>query len=138
MHGGAVGSVAERVAIACARTVVGEDKDIFLGELSNTYLSPAPCNVSLRASPVEFCILVLHSECNQMKSFSSIDYAYLLHSYHLTWDDSITQAEVVVDGSMIRSGRNLTVVAVDFRLKETGKLMYMSRATLYNTPVSGL
>ncbi|KAL8554323.1 hypothetical protein ACS0TY_002490 [Phlomoides rotata] len=91
MHGGAVGSVTERVAVACARTVVGKDKDIFLGELSNSYLSPAPCN-----------------------------------------------AEVLVDGSVIRSGRNLTVVAVDFRLKETGKLMYMSRATLYNTPVSGL
>lgn len=45
MHGGAVGAMAERVAIACARTVVGEDKDIFLGELSISYLSAVPHNV---------------------------------------------------------------------------------------------
>lgn len=42
MHGGAVAAVAEMVAIACARTVVGKDKEIFLGDLSNTYLSVAP------------------------------------------------------------------------------------------------
>lgn len=46
MHGGAVGAVAERVAIACARTVVGDDKDLFLGELGLSYLSAAPHNVS--------------------------------------------------------------------------------------------
>lgn len=91
MHGGAVGAVAERVAIACARTVVGKDKDIFLGELSMSYLYAAPHN-----------------------------------------------AEVVVDGSVVRSGRNLTVVAVNFRLKESGRLAFMTRATFYNTPVSSL
>lgn len=47
MHGGAVAAVAERVAIACARTVVGIDKDIFLGELSISYLYAAPHKVSL-------------------------------------------------------------------------------------------
>lgn len=46
MHGGAVGSVAERVAIACARTVVGENTDLFLGELGISYLAAAPHNVS--------------------------------------------------------------------------------------------
>ncbi|PIN02326.1 HGG motif-containing thioesterase [Handroanthus impetiginosus] len=91
MHGGAVGAVAERVAIACARTVVGEDKDLFLGELSVSYLSAAPHN-----------------------------------------------AEVVIDGNVVRSGRNLTVVAVNFRLKESGRLAFMTRATFYNMPVSSL
>lgn len=47
MHGGAVGSIAERVAIACARTVAGKDKELFLGELSMSYLSAATVNVSL-------------------------------------------------------------------------------------------
>ncbi|KAL7125826.1 hypothetical protein ABFS83_14G142000 [Erythranthe nasuta] len=91
MHGGAVGAVAERVAIACARTVVGKDKDLFLGELSLSYLSAAP-----------------------------------------------HKAEVIVDGSVIRSGRNLTIVAVNFRLKKSGHLAFFTRATFYNMPVSSL
>ncbi|EYU35070.1 hypothetical protein MIMGU_mgv1a015115mg [Erythranthe guttata] len=91
MHGGAVGAVAERVAIACARTVVGKDKDLFLGELSLSYLSAAP-----------------------------------------------HKAEVIVDGSVVRSGRNLTVVAVNFRLKKSGQLAFLTRATFYNMPVSSL
>ncbi|KAK4415952.1 hypothetical protein Salat_2702600 [Sesamum alatum] len=91
MHGGSVAAVAERVAIACARTVVGEDKNLFLGELGISYLSSAPQN-----------------------------------------------AEVIIDGSVVRSGRNLTVVAVNFRLKESGRLAYMTRATFYNMPVSSL
>nr|GMC90834.1 acyl-coenzyme A thioesterase 13-like [Ipomoea batatas] len=91
MHGGAVGSIAERVAIACARTVAGKDKELFLGELSMSYLSAATVN-----------------------------------------------AEVLVHGSVIRSGRNLTVVAMEFRLKDSEKLVYISRATLYHTPVASL
>ncbi|KAL1546438.1 hypothetical protein AAHA92_23035 [Salvia divinorum] len=91
MHGGAVGAVAERVAIACARTVVGADKDLFLGELGLSYLSAAPHN-----------------------------------------------AEVIIDGNVMRSGRNLTVVAVNFRLKESGRLAFLTRATFYNMPVSSL
>ncbi|KAL0411977.1 UNVERIFIED_CONTAM: hypothetical protein Slati_3787400 [Sesamum latifolium] len=91
MHGGSVAAVAERVAIACVRTVVGEDKNLFLGELGISYLSSAPRN-----------------------------------------------AEVIIDGSVVRSGRNLTVVAVNFRLKESGRLAYMTRATFYNMPVSSL
>ncbi|KAL6565925.1 hypothetical protein OROHE_004980 [Orobanche hederae] len=46
MHGGAVAAVAERVATACARTVVGKEKNIFLSELSISYLSAAPENNS--------------------------------------------------------------------------------------------
>ncbi|VFQ66361.1 unnamed protein product [Cuscuta campestris] len=91
MHGGAVGALAERVAIACARTVVGEEKELFLGELSMSYLSSAPLN-----------------------------------------------AEVRIHGSVVRSGRNLTVVAVEFKLKDSDKLTYLSRATLYHSPAASL
>ena len=52
-HGGAIAAVAEKVSYACARTVVAEDKDIFLGELSISYLSSAPVNVSF------FCSLLV-------------------------------------------------------------------------------
>lgn len=91
MHGAAVASVAEMISVACARTVVSEDKELFLGELSMSYLSAAPIN-----------------------------------------------AELKVDASIIRSGRNLTVVAVEFRLKDSGNLTYTSRATLYTMPISSL
>ncbi|KAK1560903.1 hypothetical protein Q3G72_032186 [Acer saccharum] len=47
VHGGAVGAVAERMAIACARTVMAEDKQIFLAELSISYLYAAPANSEL-------------------------------------------------------------------------------------------
>ncbi|GMY09480.1 acyl-coenzyme A thioesterase 13-like [Fagus crenata] len=91
LHGGAIAAVAEMLSIACARTVVAEDKDIFLGELGITYLSSAPIN-----------------------------------------------AEVIVDCSVVRSGRNLTVVAMEFKLKKTGQLAYTARTTFYNTPVAKL
>lgn len=45
-QGGAIAAVAETVSIACARTIVEEDKEIFLGELSISHLSAAPKNVS--------------------------------------------------------------------------------------------
>ncbi|GFY90292.1 thioesterase superfamily protein [Actinidia rufa] len=90
-HGGAVASVAEMVSNACARTVVGKDKELFLGELSTSYLSSAPRN-----------------------------------------------AELKVDASVVRSGRNLTVIAVEFKVKDSEKLVYTSRATFYNMPVASL
>ncbi|KAB2595604.1 acyl-coenzyme A thioesterase 13-like [Pyrus ussuriensis x Pyrus communis] len=43
-HGGAIAAVAEVVAVACARTVVANDKELFLGELSISYLSSATKN----------------------------------------------------------------------------------------------
>ena len=46
LHGGSLAAVCEMVSIACARTVVAEDKDIFLGDMSISYLSGAPINVS--------------------------------------------------------------------------------------------
>ena len=40
-------AIAEAVSIACARTVVADDKDLFLGEMAISYLAAAPLNVSL-------------------------------------------------------------------------------------------
>ena len=48
------------------------------------------------------------------------------------------QAEVVVDASMVRSGRNVTVIAVEFKMKKTSKLIYIGRATFYNMPIAKL
>lgn len=53
LHGGALASVAEMVAVDCARTVVGKVKELFLGELSNSYLSSAPRDVSLLNSSIQ-------------------------------------------------------------------------------------
>ncbi|XP_050237168.1 uncharacterized protein LOC126686917 [Mercurialis annua] len=91
LHGGALAAVAERMAIACARTVIAEDRDIFLGEFSLSYLSAAPTNEVL-----------------------------------------------VVDSAVLRSGKNLTVVAMEFRIKKTQKLAFTARATFYNMPVAKL
>ncbi|KAH6813161.1 hypothetical protein C2S51_022179 [Perilla frutescens var. frutescens] len=91
LFGGVVAAVAERAAIACGRTIHGEDGDLCLGEISISYLSSAPPN-----------------------------------------------AKVVVDASVVRSGKTLTVVAVNFRLKESGRLAYVSRATLHRMPLSNL
>lgn len=91
LHGGAVGAIAERASIACARTVVADDKKLFLGELSICYLSAAKLNEVL-----------------------------------------------LVEGSVLKSGRNLTVVASEFRIKETKKLVFTSRATFYHMPAAKL
>ncbi|KAK2650384.1 hypothetical protein Ddye_017873 [Dipteronia dyeriana] len=90
-HGGSVAAVAEKMAIACARTVVAEDTDIFLGELSMSYLSASTAN-----------------------------------------------SELIVDASIVRSGKNVTAVVVDFKFKESETLVYTCRATFYNTPVAKL
>ncbi|KAK3194834.1 hypothetical protein Dsin_026144 [Dipteronia sinensis] len=91
VHGGAVGAVAERMAIACARTVMAEDKQIFLAELSLSYLYAAPAN-----------------------------------------------SELIIDASVTKTGKTLTVVAVDFKFKESGKVCYSCHATFFNLPVSKL
>lgn len=44
----------------------------------------------------------------------------------------------MVEGSVVRSGRNLTVIAIEFRLKDNEKLVYTSRATFYNAPIASL
>ncbi|OVA14118.1 Thioesterase superfamily [Macleaya cordata] len=91
LHGGAVAAVAELVAMACAKTIVDADNDLFLGELSISYLSSATVNVVLE-----------------------------------------------VDGSIVRSGRNVTVASVEFRNKETRKVVYTARATFYTMPLANL
>ncbi|KAK7340172.1 hypothetical protein VNO77_20867 [Canavalia gladiata] len=91
LHGGSVGSFIELLSIACARTVVAEDKELFLGEISVSYLSGAPTN-----------------------------------------------EEVLADASVVKSGRNVTMVALEFKLKKTGNLIYIAHATFYNMPVAKL
>ncbi|KAK4847608.1 hypothetical protein QYF36_003803 [Acer negundo] len=91
VHGGAVGAVAERMAIACARTVMAEDKQIFLAELSISYLYAAPAN-----------------------------------------------SELIIDASVSRTGKTVTVVAIDFKFKESGNVCYSCHATFFNMPVSKL
>ncbi|XP_057805727.1 uncharacterized protein LOC131020733 [Salvia miltiorrhiza] len=47
-------------------------------------------------------------------------------------------AEIIVNASVINGGRNVAVVALDFRLKESQRLAYVSRVTLYKIPLSNL
>ncbi|MFQ6626754.1 hypothetical protein Gotur_004916 [Gossypium turneri] len=91
LHGGAVAAIAERVAIATTRTVVGEDKEIFLVDLGMSYLSAAP-----------------------------------------------KDAELIVDGAVVKSGRNITAVSIEFKMKKTGKLLFTSLATFHNSPLAKL
>ncbi|KAK7390017.1 hypothetical protein VNO78_25315 [Psophocarpus tetragonolobus] len=91
LHGGSVGSLVDILSTACARTVVSQDKELFLGEISISYLSATPLN-----------------------------------------------EEVLANASVVKTGRNLTVVSVEFKLKKTGNLVYITHATFYNMPVSSL
>ncbi|KAL2330415.1 hypothetical protein Fmac_017996 [Flemingia macrophylla] len=89
LHGGSVGSFIELLSVACARTVVAEDKELFLGEINVSYLSGAPTNT-----------------------------------------------EVLAEASVVKSGRNVTMVAIEFKLKNTGNLIYVAHTTFYNILVS--
>lgn len=48
------------------------------------------------------------------------------------------QEEVLANASVVKSGRNLTVVTLEFKLKKTGNLLYITHATFYNMPVASL
>lgn len=48
------------------------------------------------------------------------------------------QSELIVEGSIVRSGRNITVVEIQFKMKKTEKLLYTCRATFYNSHVAKL
>ncbi|KAK7374176.1 hypothetical protein VNO80_07602 [Phaseolus coccineus] len=91
LHGGSVASFVESLSIACARTVVAEDKELFLGEINVSYLSAAPIN-----------------------------------------------EEVVAEARVVKSGRNVTMIALEFKLKKTGTLAYIGHTTFYNIPVAKL
>ncbi|ESW06996.1 hypothetical protein PHAVU_010G093700 [Phaseolus vulgaris] len=91
LHGGSVGTLAHILSTACARTVVAEDKELFLGEISISYMSATPAN-----------------------------------------------EEVLANASAVKSGRNLTAVAVEFKLKKSGNMAYSARVTFYNMPLSSL
>ena len=60
----------------------------------------------------------------------------LLLSYNL--NNLSWQEVLLVEGSVLKSGRNLTVVASEFRIKETKKLVFTSRATFYHMPAAKL
>lgn len=91
LHGGVVATIAQRVATACARTIVPKEKPLFLGELRISYLSAASIS-----------------------------------------------AELIADGSVLKSGRNLTVVSIVIRHKDTKKLFYTAQATFYHLPAANL
>uniref|UniRef100_A0A0E0LK96 Thioesterase domain-containing protein n=1 Tax=Oryza punctata TaxID=4537 RepID=A0A0E0LK96_ORYPU len=47
-------------------------------------------------------------------------------------------SEVEVEAQILRKGRSVVVTTVEFRLKDTKKLCYLSRATFYIMPVASL
>ncbi|NP_001238241.1 uncharacterized protein LOC100500191 [Glycine max] len=91
LHGGSLLFLIELLSIACARTVIAEDKELFLGEIRASYLSAA-----------------------------------------------LNHSEVLAEASVVKSGRNVTMVALEFKLKKTGNLMYIAHTTFYNIPVAKL
>ncbi|MBA0646239.1 hypothetical protein Goklo_014218 [Gossypium klotzschianum] len=141
LHGGAVAAIAERVAIATTRTVVGEDKEIFLVDLGMSYLSAAPKDVS------SFGFLISHF-CYVEKDLAGKDRIICMESWGdcnlqpLPWDvhkpSFNMQAELIVDGAVVKSGRNITAVSIEFKMKKTGKLLFTSRATFHNSPLAKL
>jgi len=54
--------------------------------------------------------------------------------FHFT----LMQEEVLANASVVKSGRNLTAVAVEFKLKKSGNMAYSARVTFYNMPLSSL
>jgi acyl-coenzyme A thioesterase 13 len=48
------------------------------------------------------------------------------------------QSEVDVEAQILRKGRSVVVTTIEFRLKDTKKLCYTSRATFYIMPVASL
>ncbi|MED6121266.1 hypothetical protein PIB30_028516 [Stylosanthes scabra] len=91
LHGGSVGALVNVLSHACVRTVVGEDKELLLGETSISYLSATP----------------IHEE-------------------------------LVANAWVVKSGRNLSIVAIDFKLKKTGNSIYICHSTFYHMPVASL
>ena len=80
-----------------------------------------------------------------------LDQCALFYYFHITmiyffplisllWDGTVfyIQAEVMVDCSVVRNGRNLTVVAMECKVKKTGQLAYTAHATFYNMPIAKL
>ena len=65
--------------------------------------------------------------------------SYLIYYSHTIFLKILSWQEVlVVEAAVARSGRNLTVVASEFRIKKTRKLVYTSRATIYHMPPAKL
>ncbi|XXG76097.1 hypothetical protein AAC387_Pa08g0522 [Persea americana] len=120
LHGGAVGVISEAVALGCVRSVAG-DKDFFLGEWAASYLSAARLKISSR-------------QLDGLKEF----YLCMGNSTSIEEDKKNVQEELQVDGVVIRHGRSIIVTSVEFRIKQTRKLIYSIRATFYSIPVAHL
>ncbi|KAK9035887.1 hypothetical protein V6N11_077911 [Hibiscus sabdariffa] len=152
LHGGVVAAIAERVAVATARTLVGEDKDIFLGELALSYLSSATINCKPNLCRKGLTMNTPSSHCH-VESCKGLPQFVLLQLFRVkpllfsTWLCNKSpllpmfcsrMAELIVDGSVIRSGRNITLIAIEFKMRTTGELVYSCRATFYNSPIAKL
>jgi len=61
--------------------------------------------------------------------FSRFVYKVLLTYFQLF--GLIVQEEIEVEGKLLRAGKSIGVVSVDFRKKKTGKLMAQARHTKY-------
>lgn len=67
-------SIAERLSMACARTFVSEEKQLFLGELSMSYLSAAPVTVSAPLSLSLLCRLCLEKKAYLCVRFCRVNW----------------------------------------------------------------
>jgi len=48
------------------------------------------------------------------------------------------QEEVQAEACVVKSGRNVTMIALEFKLKKTGNLTCVAHTTFYNFPVAKL
>lgn len=50
----------------------------------------------------------------------------------------VMQTKLIAHGTVLRSGRNLTVVSIEIRLQETKKLLYTAQVTFFHLPAAKL
>uniref|UniRef100_A0A803KZ47 Thioesterase domain-containing protein n=1 Tax=Chenopodium quinoa TaxID=63459 RepID=A0A803KZ47_CHEQI len=148
LQGGVVASVAERLATACARTMVGEEKPLFLGEQSIPYLSAASMNAELVADGKNYykglhggavASIAERLAIACARTIVAEEKPLFLVELSISYLSSAPMnAELNAVGSVVRSGRNLTVVSIEIRLKETKKLLYTAQATFHQLPAAKL
>lgn len=96
LFGGVVAAVAERVAIGCATTILGVGQSqLCVGQITVSYLAPAPPNVSLFNFPIFYYFYLLlkttvrfmfNNHCNfESQTIKFIIPVWNLNSYHVFW-----------------------------------------------------
>ena len=91
-----------------------------------------------------FACLVYLAHCIYKAPFLSSIFFFFFFFLHLSkFDFKMSlflhiQAELRVDAFVIRSGRNVTVIGVEFKMRETSKLLYTAHATFYTMPKAKL